>query len=256
MTTFPVIYIIFLIVICRFPFLSSVLHIRSCMVYILFALHRELEGIIKLLLTDVCQKNTIDIEVVEEVVEENTYQENIIQPIETENESDEMDLTVLCAIRNTALPILWESTGIESIREKKTVKIFVTILSVLNVEKSTAAKTLYGFTWRNTTKSDLITLSIYVVHGPNISKLSLMKTFQILIPMPFKKCGKCGKDNFNGKDTIFDCSKRKGKFSSAFNFDFLCENHFQGDQVTVYSNGIKKWVYTLKYFRRYLSLIH
>ena len=58
--------------------------------------------------------------------------------------------------------------------------------------------------------------------------------------MPYKKCGKCGTDNFSSKSTIFDCSKRKQTYNAAFNYDFLCEHHFREDQMAVYVNGIKK----------------
>ena len=58
--------------------------------------------------------------------------------------------------------------------------------------------------------------------------------------MTYKKCGKCDTDNFKSKSTIFDGSKRKENFGTAFDYDFLCEGHFLEDQITVYSNGIKK----------------
>ena len=58
--------------------------------------------------------------------------------------------------------------------------------------------------------------------------------------MGYRKCDLCGAHNYNVNITIFDVSRRI--FTGNKKFTFLCENHFDPEDIVIYSDGKKRYV--------------
>ena len=53
-----------------------------------------------------------------------------------------------------------------------------------------------------------------------------------------RTCGRCGKDNGREKIYIFDLTKTN--YSDSYLYRYLCENHFDPDQMDTYADGRKR----------------